>query len=152
MAVLKYKIIELPEMEYLGYRVEVPLNDVSSVDFQSLWRKVMSEYIIQDDEYYIGFEDYSSFNGKSYYYYALAPLRDYCSTDGREVIRIPNGRYYRYENILNSHGPHFFEQVYGNLKRKGVIHDSTFDLEMIPNTFSYDNPESAIYVAVKEKE
>lgn len=152
MSVLRYKIINLEDMEYIGYKVEVPLKDVESVDFKSLWKKVMGEYVIQEDEYYIGYQDYASFTGKSFFYYALAPMRDYCSSENREVVKVPKGRYYRYESVLHSHGPEYFKAVYGNLKRKGIIHDSTYDMEMIPFGFSYDNSNSILYVAVREKE
>jgi len=151
MAVLRYEIIELEEMEYIGYKIEVPLKDIDHVDFQSLWNKVMGEYVIQEDEYYIGYQDYSSFTGKSFYYYALAPMRDYCSDENREVVKIPKGRYYKYESVLHSHGPEYFKQVYGNLKRKGIIHDSTYDMELIPKGFTYENQESRLYIAVREK-
>lgn len=151
MSVLRYEIINLEEMDYIGYKVEVHLNDVESVDFKSLWNKVMSEYVIDEDEFYIGYQDYESFTGKSFFYYALAPLRDYCSDENREVITIPKGRYYKYNSVLHSHGPDFFKSVYGNLKRKGIIHDSTYDMEMIPKSFTYENPESVLYIAVREK-
>ena len=150
MAVMRYKIQDIDEMKYIGYKIEVTLKDIEYVDFHSLWRKVMSEYVIQEDEYYIGYQDYGSFTGKSFFYYALAPLRDYCSEDNREVVTIPKGTYYVYENVLKSHGPEYFQAVYANLKRKGVRHDSTFDMEIIPFGFSYENPDSTIYVAVKE--
>jgi len=151
MSVLRYEIINLEEMDYIGYKVEVPLKDVDSVDFMSLWKKVMREYVIQEDEYYIGYQDYASFTGKSFFYYALAPMRDYCSDENREVITIPKGRYYKYESILHSHGPEYFKMVYGNMKRKGIIHDSTYDMELIPKSFSYENSDSVLYIAVREK-
>lgn len=151
MSVLRYEIVDIEEMEYIGYKIEVSLKDIDFVDFQSLWNKVKGEYVIQEDEYYIGFQDYSSFTGKSFNYYALAPMRDYCSDENREVITIPKGRYYKYESVLRSHGPDYFSKVYGNLKRKGIIHDSTFDMELIPKKFSYDDPESVLYIAVREK-
>ena len=152
MAVMRFKIQEFDEMKYIGYRIEVPLKDIENVDFQSLWRKVMSEYVIQEGEYYIGYQDYSSFTGKSFFYYALAPLRDYCSEENREIITIPKGRYYVYESVFRTHGPQFIQAVYGNLKRKGVRHDSTYDLEMMPCGFSFENPNSPLYMAVREVE
>ena len=152
MAVMRFKIRDIGEMKYIGYKVEVPLKDIENVDFQSLWRKVMSEYVIQEDEYYIGYQDYSSFTGKSFFYYALAPLRDYCSEENREIVTIPSGTYYVYENVNANHGPNYFQAVYGNLKRKGVRHDSTFDMELLPFGFTFDNPDSVLYVAVRELE
>ena len=69
-----------------------------------------------------------------------------------EQITVPKGTYYKYQSVLDTHGAEFIQKVYINLKRKGVRHDSTFDLELLPPSFSYGNPKSILYVAVREKE
>lgn len=152
MAVMKFEIVHVNEVDYIGYKVEVPIRDVSSVDFQSLWKKVMKQFPILDEEFYIGYEDYASFNGKSYFYFALAPKRKGVKYTNVEHITIPSGRYYKYESVYSKHGQEFFETMYRHLKRKGVRHDSTYDLEILPASFTYDNPDSILYVAVKEIE
>ena len=152
MTVMKFKIVHVYQVDYIGYKVEVPIKDVESVDLKSLWNRDRREFPILDEEFYIGYEDYSSFNGKSYFYYALAPKRKDKVYKSVEKITIPEGRYYKYESVYRTHDQNFFQTMYMHLKRKGVRHDSTYDLEIIPPTFSYDNPDSILYVGVRELE
>lgn len=147
-----FEILDFKEKAFIGHRVEVLLEEPESVDYKSLWNKVREEFPINNDEYYIGFEDYESFNGKMFYYYALAPKRKNVLYEDVQHKNVPKGRYYVYENTLEHHGADFFKAMYQNLKKKGVLHDSTFDLEIISASFSYDNPKSPIYVGVLTKE
>ena len=82
----------------------------------------------------------------------MAPKRKGVTYSNVEQITIPSGRYYKYENTLQNHGQQYFERMYLHLKKKGVRHDSTYDLEILPSSFSYDNLNSVLYVAVREIE
>lgn len=148
---MDYKKIHFNDMDYIGYKVVVDLNNAQTVDFVSLWNALFKDTdkaLMKENDAFIGFEAYQVYD--IMHYYALAPSHAVkkCTKD-HHTLRIPNGEYLLFKNTIETHGPAFFKRVYAFIDAQNIPIEKTFDIEYIPRAFDRNDKDSPIYVGVK---
>ena len=151
----------LDEIEFYGYELEVDLNDVGKSDFKSLWErldKVAEGFNLDDDMFFIGYEDYREMTPKnrSFKYYAMLPGKYFDKKPENMVsIKLEKGEYIRFESRFPTHGPNVFQGAYKYLDNNKISYDNRFDFELIPRdshqNANIDDDNSILYVGLKLK-
>ncbi len=151
----------IEETEFYGYKLEVDLNNIGKADFKTLWErtdKVASQFELEDDMFFIGYEDYRKMSptNKVFTYYAMLPGKyfekkpeDMCS------ITLDKGEYIKFESKFPTHGPKVFQKAYKYLETNNIEYDNRFDFEIIPRDAhpdaDIDDVNSILYIGLKIK-
>ncbi len=158
---MKNERYTIEDTEFYGYKIKVDLKNIGDVDFKSLWDKtdkIASTFDLEEDMYFIGYEDYREMTPKNkiFDYYAMIP-RKYFDEKPEDMysITLEKGEYIKFESNFHNHGPKMFQKAYKHLSKNDLSYDNRFDFEIIPRDASpeadIDDINSILYIGLKLK-
>lgn len=151
----------LEETEFYGFKLVVDLKNIDKCDFKSLWENldnVAEKLELEDDMFFIGYEDYRGMTPKNkvFNYYAMLPAKYFDKKPhDMDSITLEKSEYIKFESKFPTHGPKIFQKVYKYLDSNDIAYDNRFDFEIIPRdshpNADIDDINSTLYIGLRLK-
>ena len=149
----------LEDTEFYGYKLVVDLKNIDKCDFKSLWSeldKISDTLELDDDMFFIGYEDYREMTPqkKVFDYYAMLPSKYFDEKPaGMHSITLEMSEYIKFESKFQTHGPKMFQKAYRYLEANDIEYDNRFDFELIPRdanpNAAIDDINSTLYIGLR---
>lgn len=151
---MKYNVKEEPSRVYYGLSEVIDLNTDENTPFAEIWSKSSEKF---DMKYYnpkwpsIGLEMYphNFMEIRKFTYSALYPINDTEGLNQNRIIRLPAGKFIRFETTFEELVKGYVRKVYEYIKENHIKVSYQYDYEEYPPTFDHNNPKSTVYVCFR---
>lgn len=151
---MKYNIKDEPSRVYYGLSEVIDLNSGDNTPYAEIWSKSGQHF---DMKYYnpdwssIGLEMYphNFMEIRKYTYSALYPVNSTEGLNQNRVIRIPAGKFIRFETTFGELVKGFIPKVYNYIRENNIKVSYEYDYEEYPPEFHHEDPNSTVYVCFR---